>query len=299
MSQPTPHTTVPAPPPRPDDSHKGTFGTVIVVGGSPAMIGAPAIAARAALRSGAGLCKVACPGSILPHVLTIEPSATGIILTDPRNTPRKQAQPDADPIAQADPDEKAVLAVGPGLGGLPEVWPLIEPLLGSARPLVLDADGLNALASSQHALERDAATVLTPHPGEYKRLAEAAGIDLDPTDPAQRPEAAAALARHHRAVVLLKGRHTVVSDGDRCYENQTGNPALATAGSGDVLTGVTAALLAAGMDAFAAACLAAYVHGRAADDWCVAHGRSGLRALELADGLPDVFAALRQGSSSS
>ena len=163
-------------------------------------------------------------------------------------------------------------------------------------PMVFDADALNVLADQGDLLQAGRAggpRVLTPHPGEFRRLAEPLGITLDPTDPKQRLDAAAALAKALSAVVLLKGRHTVISDGERYATNTTGNPALATAGSGDVLTGLVAALLAQGMDAFDAAHLAAHVHGRAADQWAAKHGRAGLRAMDLADGIPDALHALR------
>ncbi len=270
----------PAPPPRPRDGHKGTFGTVIVVGGCATMIGAPAIAARAACRSGVGLVKIAAERAVLPFALTIEPSATGCVLED------------AASVAAADPRRAAVLAVGPGFGdGHDE---LVLALLDGPRAMVLDADGLNALARSGRAAQRAAPLILTPHPGEFRRLAEPLDIALSPTDPGERSRAAAALAQAHDGVVVLKGADTVVSDGRRVYVNQTGNVALATAGSGDVLTGVAAALLAAGMTPFDAAVLAVYAHGLAADAWSDRHGPAGLRAQDLADELPLVFKALRR-----
>lgn len=282
-------TDIPPPPSRPDDAHKGTFGTVIVLGGCDTMIGAPALCARAALRSGVGLVKVACPPDVLPFVLTIEPSATGIAIGD---------EP-AEVLAQldlADPDKKAVLAVGPGLGQRSVRGELVEALLAGPRAIVLDADGLNLLAkrlrSGGDAIEPAAPLVLTPHPGEYKRLASALGIDADPLgDDAERGRAAALLAQRLSAVVVLKGHRTVISDGRRSAFNTTGNPALATAGSGDVLTGLTASLLAQGMEGFDAARLGAYTHGSAADQWMKKHGDRGLRAIELADLLPQVLQA--------
>lgn len=275
---------IPTPPPRPDDAHKGTFGTVIVVGGCDTMIGAPAICARAALRSGVGLVKIACPPSVLPFVLTIEPSATGIAIGDEPGDALAQ-------IERADPDAKAVLAVGPGLGMDPRRSDLLMALLGWARPIVLDADGLNLFAKrmkqTRDSMPRTAPLILTPHPGEYRRLAEALGIDADPAgDEAERGRAASLLAQQLDAVVVLKGKHSVITDGERYAINPTGNPALATAGSGDVLTGIIASLLAQGMDAFEAAQLGAHVHGLAADQWASNQGRRGLRAMELADGLP-------------
>jgi len=278
-------TTIPAPPARPDDAHKGTFGTVIVVGGCATMIGAPAICATAALRGGVGLCKVATEPRVLPFVLSVQPSATGIELGD-----------DVTVIDDADPSGDAVLAIGPGLSTAQRAAGLIEPLLFAphhARPYVLDADGLNLLAETGRRLSRGVPRVLTPHPGEFRRLAKPLGITHDPTDESRRPDAAAELAQLHRGTVVLKGHRTAVSDGQRVFINDTGNAALATAGSGDVLTGLIAALLAQGMDAFDAAVLGVHVHGRAADDWAKAHGPSGLTAMELAQRLPAALHALR------
>jgi len=281
---------IPQIPPRPANAHKGTFGTVIVVGGCEHMIGAPALCARAAFRSGAGLVKVACPHSILPHVLTIEPSATGIAIG---------GEPE-DALAQielADPHKRAVLAVGPGLGRDERNAELVTALVRGKRPVVLDADGLNLLASK---LDEDPAAiyvhgplVLTPHPGEFNYLADVLGISADPTDPEQRIEAAATLAHELNAVVLLKGHKSVIAEPDQFAVNNTGNAALATAGSGDVLTGMTASLVAQGMDVFNAARLAAHVHGLAGDRWSQQHGLRGLRATELTDWLPLAFSSLQ------
>ena len=279
---------LPGVPDRPVDAHKGTFGTVIVVGGCATMIGAPALCAMAAFRAGAGLVKIAAPREWLAPMLTIWPGATGI-------EPPSDAHQAVEAINKVDGDGSAVLAIGPGLGRDAQTPMLVEQLLRGRRDVVLDADGLNALAARGRPRPRvgDGALVMTPHPGEFRRLARALAIEHDPTDPAQRPAAAAALARACGAVVLLKGHHTIVSDGQRVYENQSGNPALATAGSGDVLTGLIAALLAQQVDAFDAAMLGAHLHGLAADAWAHDHGPSGMRAVDLANLLPDAFAAHR------
>ena len=282
-------TDVPPCPPRPDDAHKGTFGTVIVVGGCPTMIGAPALCAAAALRSGVGLAKLATDAATLSAAITIEPGATGIVLpTDPAEA--------AAAIDAADPGGRAVLALGPGMGLQSHQSGLLIRLLGGPRAAVLDADGLNLLAATGRPRpEAGGDLVMTPHPGEFARLAEPAGVAASPTDPAQRPAAAAALARHHHAVVVLKGRRTIVSDGLVFYENTTGNPALATAGSGDVLAGLIAALLAQSLPPFDAAVLGTYLHGLAADTFAARFGPSGLTAQHLAGLLPEAFQQHRQG----
>lgn len=266
-------------PSRPADGHKGTFGTVVVIGGSPLMIGAPALTATAALRSGAGLVKVASSAEVCRGVMTIQPSVTGM------------APEELDTLRDA---EKTVLAIGPGWGGGggggDVVDAVLRRVLSWSNALVVDADGLNALARlGDAARPAELPWVLTPHPGEFRRLAGAFGISGDPTDPGQRPAAAAALAAVTGAVVVLKGRHTIVCDGKRAYRNDTGNPALATAGTGDVLTGLIAGLIAQGTDAFDAAVLGVYLHGDAADAWAAEHGASGMLAMELADALPGAF----------
>ncbi len=276
-------------PSRPRDGHKGTFGTVIVVGGCPTMVGAPALCSAAAFRAGAGLVKLATLAQVLPHALTIEPGATGIVLLG-------RTREDLRLLDRADPDARAVLAVGPGMG---DAWPmtLVTSLLRGPRPVVLDADGLNRLAAFGRPRLGDAPLVMTPHPGEFRRLAQPLGIAADPTNVKQRPQAAAALAQAHRAVVVLKGYRTVVSDGTRRYINTTGNPALATAGSGDVLTGVIAALLAQGMAPFDAAALGAYLHGLAGDMWAEYCGPSGLTARDLALQLPSAIEKRRNAET--
>eukprot|EP00051_Salpingoeca_urceolata_P009581 m.116087 g.116087 ORF g.116087 m.116087 type:complete len:495 (+) comp16369_c0_seq6:553-2037(+) len=284
---------LPAAPARPDGAHKGTFGTVMIIGGTETMIGAPAISATAALRSGVGLCKVMVDKSILPFVLVAQPSATGGML----GASDKETLAS---LAKADPDAKSVLAVGPGFGQDPARQSLVLALLASGRRMVLDADGLNWLAASKVRLKHDTRAspsakglILTPHPGEFRRLAEPLSITENPVVAEERPVAAAKLALAHNAVVVLKGDRTVVTDGSRFYINTSGNPALSTAGSGDVLTGLLASLLAQGMPAFEAAVLGVHVHGRAADEWAAQHGRAGLLAMELAHQLPKALNPLR------
>jgi NAD(P)H-hydrate epimerase len=281
-------TKLPDAPVRPAQAHKGTFGTVIVLGGCETMIGAPALCASAALRSGAGLVKVAVPASILQAVIAIEPGATGIALSE-----------DADStvalLADADPDDSAVLAVGPGWGADASRGELLERILGGRRCAVLDADGLNALAETGRPRPRPGPPlVLTPHPGEFRRLAAPLGIREEPTDDRARPSAAANLAATHDAVVVLKGRHSIVADAGRYSVNRTGNPALATAGSGDILTGVIAALCAQTMAPFDAASLGVHLHGLAADRWAKEHGQSGLTAFDLAEEMPKAFESHRR-----
>lgn len=237
--------------------------------------------------------KIATLDSLLPFVLSIEPGATGIPLEESTDLARA--------LEAADPQGRAILAVGPGWGQHPRNHTLLQSVLAGSRPIVLDADGLNLLAQRGRPRPLPGPPlVLTPHPGEYLRLARPLGIRLDPTDPAQRPQATMELAQAHQAVVVLKGPNTVVAEmprtpaaptgpqepAGRIYVNTTGNPALATAGSGDVLTGLIAGLMAQGMEAFHAAVLGVYLHGLAGDLWAQDYGPRGLTARDLIQLIP-------------
>jgi NAD(P)H-hydrate epimerase len=276
---------VPQVPARPADGHKGTFGTVVVFGGSPHMIGAPALSATAALRSGAGLVKLAVPETIVPFAITIEPGATGIPL--PHITDSVAVKRTLETIG-----DDTVLAVGPGMGVGDDQQTWLTKLLAKPNAMVLDADGLNNLSHLAAEFRgRTGPLVVTPHPGEFKRLAHAFDID-----DASRQHSAAALAKALNATVVLKGQHTVVTDGSRTYINQTGNPALATAGSGDVLTGVIAGLIAQRMPPLEAAVLGVYLHGLAADLWVAKHDGSpaGMLARDIASWIPHAIAHHRK-----
>ncbi|MBY0227796.1 MAG: NAD(P)H-hydrate dehydratase [Gemmataceae bacterium] len=251
-------------PPRPEDAHKGTFGTVLVVAGGPGMSGAAALCGMAALRGGAGLVRLAVPDAVLPLVAAHSPC----YMASPLSAWRELA-------AQA-----SAIVAGPGLGQSEEVRRLVRDLCATGEtPLLLDADALNVLGDSAWG-SRPA--VVTPHPGEFKRLL---GREL-----ADREEDAAQFASERRCVVLLKGAGTVVTDGARLYVNGTGNPGMATGGTGDVLAGLIGALLAQGMPAFEAAVLGAHLHGLAGDI-AAEHLGHRLIATDLLGSLP---AAMRQ-----
>jgi NAD(P)H-hydrate epimerase len=298
---------LPALPPRPADGHKGTFGTVCVVGGQceapRVMIGGPALCALAALRVGAGLAVLAMPEPLLAAGLTIAPSATGLALpvdAQGRLVPNRVAE-----VLDAHAEGLSCVAIGPGLGPGPAAQQILARLITQTHvPLVIDADALNALAALRE-VQRDlrAACILTPHPGEYQRLAAALGIAIDVRRAERREEAAMALAQRLGCVVVLKGRHTVVSDGRSAFVNRSGNVALATAGTGDVLTGIIAGLVAQfaarGGDTAAPGRLSllecarwgARLHGRAADRWRERHGDAGMLAADLLLELPDALRA--------
>ena len=305
----TPASSLPPLPPRDPRGHKGTFGTVAIYGGCAAgqtcMIGAPALAAVAVLRAGAGLARIVAPDSIIKEALTIAPSATGVGV----ETVGGEIAPH---VASAAIDACAsacdCLLVGPGMGVSDGSRAAsLRAVQQEDVSVVVDADAINCLAQTA-ALHLDfhAAAVLTPHPGEYRRLAESLNVDGDATDPAGRASACERLAQRLGCIVVLKGAGTVVSDGHRTWTNTTGSAALATGGTGDVLAGVVAGLIAQfaaasspgpttrPLDLYDAARLAVHAHGRAAELWTQSrHASAGLLAVELASFIPEALEQLR------
>ena len=278
-------TTIPKLTPRTAQAHKGDFGKVLIVGGSRGMVGAPSLAANAALRSGAGLVRVAVPQTIQLTVAQLTPCATTIPLAeDNKGFLSRHALND---ILNALEDND-VLALGPGLGQTNELTELVPTVINQCdKPMIIDADGLNNLAAvGSNAWKLGPNTVLTPHPGEMRRLWQGCFREEMPAD---RTEQAEKLARRTHTVVVLKGAGTVVTDGKSTYINETGNPGMATGGTGDVLTGCIAALSArqgtAAMSVLDAAILAVYVHGRAGDLAAAVMGQTALIAADLIDRL--------------
>jgi ADP-dependent NAD(P)H-hydrate dehydratase len=276
---------VPRLPPRPVDSHKGTFGRVFVVAGSIGMTGAAALVGRAALRAGAGLVRVATARSALPIVASIEPSYTTLPLPED-NAGRVSAKAINAILSAA--EENDVLAIGPGLGQSTGLRSVVAALIEQeGLRLLVDGDGLNNLSKlTGWPKQRKADLILTPHPGEMRRLWS--GLFREDM-PKNRQETAARVAQTTGAVVALKGAGTVVTDGRRVYVNTTGNPGMATAGAGDVLTGVTSALAGQGLSSFDATVLAVYVHGLAGDLAAARLGQVSLIATDLIDTLPEAF----------
>ena len=275
--------------PRAADSHKGTFGHLLLVAGSPGKAGAAVLAARAAVRGGAGLVSVAVPEPILATVdLGSLESMTIPLAARPAGGLDRAAG--AEVLAAL--DGKDAMALGPGLGREPETTAAIrQAVLESEAPLVLDADGLNAFAGEPGLLAgREGVTILTPHPGELARLLgiPVAEILEDRVEWARRAAAATG------AIAVLKGHQTLVAEpvGD-VYLSPTGNPGMATGGVGDVLTGLLGALLAQGYDGRMAALLGVYLHGLAGDLAAARRGEEALRAGDLVASLPAAFQALR------
>ena len=269
--------------------HKGTFGHVLIVAGSEGKTGAAALSAEGALRAGSGLVTLACPRG-LNDILEVKCTETMTLPVGPVAS-RSFALESAPVILEASAGMD-VVALGPGLGQAPETGDFVEALVTElACPLVLDADGLNALCEKPECLRsRRQETVITPHPGEAARLlgVSASAINRD------RVGAARSLASKTGAVVLLKGAATVcVNPQGQAVINPTGGPNLATAGTGDVLTGIVASLIGQGVEAFRAAAVAAWWHGRAADGLAQVHGTRGTLASEIAGALPQAERQLR------
>ncbi len=269
--------------PRTPDSNKGNFGRVLIVAGSRGMTGAAILCGTAALRGGAGLVRLAVPADVLPIVAMGQPCyMTAGLAHDPHGRIDAAAEAEVAALLRAND----VAAVGPGLGQSAGVAHCVRALLTIPKPLVLDADGLNVLRGDTAPLRgRAAPLVLTPHPGEFARLLR---TDV-PTVLAQREELVNRFAADHGLVLVLKGHATLVADGQHLYRNTTGNPGMATGGTGDVLTGLIAALIGQGLDAFAAARLGVYLHGLAGDLAREDLGEVSLIATDLLDYLPRAF----------
>ena len=283
-------------PPRQPDGHKGTYGRALLVGGSRGMAGSIALSGISCLKSGAGLVTLAVPDRCLETVAGFHPAYMTIPLPDDAEG---RLSRDALPRLLELFEAKDVAAIGPGLGQSADVQRIVQELFEKAPcPLVIDADGLNALAKAGKALKpATQPRILTPHPGEFARLEEAL---LDGEAPAGKPDrdrqkaAAKRLAAKYGVVVVLKGNRTFVTDGERTYENQTGNPGMATGGTGDCLTGVLTALVGQGLSAYDAAILGVHVHGLAGDLAAAACGQVGMTALDLAEHLPAAFQAIER-----
>ena len=275
--------------PRAAESHKGTYGRVLLIAGSTGMSGAAVLASLAALRSGAGLVQVAVPQPCWPIVAAAEPS----FLTLP--LPADDAgriSADARPLVEQSLAVATAVAIGPGLGRSSQLTELVRWLFATCpHPLIVDADALRALAElPTPAAAPPAPRVLTPHPGEFDALA---GLAERPA-PHQRLELATQFAARwgDRCVLVLKGHRTVIADATQSAVNSTGNPGMATGGTGDVLTGVIAALLAQGLSAWQAARLGVYVHGLAGDFAAAQTGEVSLIASDLIAALPRAFQAV-------
>ena len=284
---------LPSLPPRARDGHKGDYGRVLVIGGSRGMAGAPALTGLATLRSGAGLVTVATPALTQPIVATFSPCFMTLPLVEDDYGIADYANV-VDLVAAR--EQFDVWAIGPGLGRGDGVTELVAQLYREIpRPMVVDADALNAMAAAlkrnPQALAKPAGPrVLTPHPGEFARLAGAASGG----ETADRVDAVAKLCQRDpsgQLTIILKGHESVVCDGQRYAVNATGNPGMATGGTGDCLTGVIAGLLGQQLSPWDAARLGMNLHGLAGDLAAKHLGEVSLIASDLLTYLPEAFKA--------
>ena len=257
-------------------AHKGDFGKILLLCGSRGYTGAPALAAMGALRSGAGLVYLGVPESIY--------AIEAVKLTEPVVFPL----PDEGGMfsVAASEELKGLLSkmdavlIGPGMGQSAGTLAVTKVILESFRgPVIVDADGINVLAAHKDILrERIDPVILTPHAGEFVRLAGSLGAD--------READAIALAQERNAIVLLKGHETVVTDGTVVYVNHTGNPGMAVGGSGDVLSGMITSLCGQGLQPLEAAACAAWLHGKAGDCCAAEIGQYGMLPSDMLNVLP-------------
>jgi NAD(P)H-hydrate epimerase len=270
-------------PARKPDSHKGDFGRALLIGGSQGMAGSIALSGMAALRSGAGLVKVATPATCQPTVAACEPSMMTIAL--PADA-RGQIAGSARSILADAAAEATSVACGPGLGRSSELVELVGWLYESVKqPMIVDADALNALSQRRDVLAKAGGPrIFTPHSGEFGRL-----IGREKISPPERESLAREFALRTGGVVVLKGHQTVVTDGKDLAINSTGNPGMATGGTGDVLTGIITALVCQHLSPFDAARLGTYVHGLAGDLAAAELGEVSMIASDVVKYLPQAW----------
>jgi ADP-dependent NAD(P)H-hydrate dehydratase / NAD(P)H-hydrate epimerase len=290
----TPEMLRPLIPARSRDSHKGTFGHVLILAGSRGFTGAARLAAEGAYRSGAGLVTVGIPEPLAAVAAAMLIEAMSLALPATRSESFSPAA--VGPALDAAQTRQAVV-LGPGISQHEDTRRFVAEFVEQCPvPLLIDADGLNCLSHDLSPLARAGAPViLTPHPGEMARLC---GCSTDEVQSA-RAEKASEFARSHNCVVILKGSRTVVaSNGETCYTNPTGNAGLATGGTGDVLSGLVGGLLAQGLSCDKAARLGVYLHGLAGDFAARELTQQAMLARDVLAALPQAWHALIEGNDS-
>lgn len=264
-------------------AHKGNFGHCLIIAGSTGKTGAAALAANSAVRTGAGLVTLATPEAIHP-ILEIKTTEAMTIPLPDSGTGYLTGQ--AMGVIETALIDKKSVGIGPGIDRKPETSDLVHRLVENVRiPVVLDADALNALSDDLTVLSRSksSAIIITPHPGEMSRLIGASIPDVA----AVRLSIAQEFAKNHRVYVVLKGARTVIAAPDGMAAiNGSGNPGMATGGTGDVLTGMITALLAQGYNAWQSCCLGVYLHGMAGDMVALEKGQIGMNATDLMESIP-------------
>lgn len=266
-------------PERKSDTHKGNYGKILLLCGSRGYTGAAALASLGALRSGAGLVYLAVPESIY--------AIEAVKLTEPVIIPLQDSCGTYAPAAVCEVlsllHGKDAVLIGPGIGVSDGSEAVVCAVLKAFNgPVVLDADGINVLRSHKDILRsRTSPTILTPHDGEFLRFGGILGSD--------RLQSAITFAKEQNVILLLKGHQTIITDGTTSYINTTGNPGMATGGSGDVLAGIIAALLGQGLHPLEAAACGAWLHGAAGDICAEEIGQYGMLPSDMLDVLPRLF----------
>ncbi len=277
--------------PRSSQAHKGQFGHLLVVAGSPGKTGAGVMASEAALRVGAGLVSMALPRSLN---LAMEARLTEVMTLPLSEGPEQSLSMAACSEILEALEGKSGLVLGPGISTMGETPELVRQLVTQVRlPMLIDADGLNALAGNPELLRQaQGVRILTPHPGEAARLLSISTSQVQ----SDRIKAALELSQRSSSYVVLKGAGTILADPQgRLRFVPTGNPAMASGGMGDVLSGIIGGLLVQGLQPFEAMSLGAYVHGLVADEWASAKGKRGLVATDLLPLIPEALERILQG----
>ncbi|MBA3859365.1 MAG: NAD(P)H-hydrate dehydratase [Cyanobacteria bacterium PR.3.49] len=284
-------------PKRAANSHKGSFGYLLTIAGSLGMSGATMLATESSLKVGTGLCVLATPSSLVPHL-----PAREVIYRPIAETDETTIAPKALWELEKDLDKATAVVLGPGLSTNEETVSFVQKFMSKVMdrsnevPCLIDADGLNCISENTKVFPEDAKhIVITPHPKELARLLDESTSDIQKDRVASATKAAAEFG----CIVVLKGAHTVIADPDgNVFINPTGNPGMSTAGVGDVLSGIIGGLLAQGVEPFDAAVAGAYLHGRAGDLAAHILGEASVTAGSLVDCLPDAIRSIEEEAPS-
>jgi len=277
--------------PRKSDSNKGDFGRALIVAGSYGMCGAAILAAKGCLRSGVGTLRVALPDNIYPIAASTVPESMFIPL---KPSASGGIDSSALKVVSGLAAQSAAVLVGCGMQNTEDTRAIVSGLLDvQGIPLIIDADGINSVSDDIDLLRNSPAqVVLTPHPGEMSRLTKTSIADIQ----SNRREIAARFAAETGAVVLLKGKNTVIaSPNGEAHINPTGNPGMATGGSGDLLAGILLSLICQGLSLFDASVCAAYIHGAAGDAASARLSQHSMLPSDMIDELPGVFLNIETG----
>ena len=276
-------------PRRKPDTHKGDYGHIFILAGSLGLSGAAVLCANSAMRSGAGLVTLGVPEGV--YSIIAKKAYPEVMVRPLAETKDKTLSLKAYPAIMSLIEKTDVLAIGPGLSRNPQTQKLIRRIISNIhKPMVIDADALNALSGNLEILRINPnLKILTPHPGEFSRLSGAPRVYIQKN----RETLAKKFAYDYNIILVLKGHNTVVASPNKLYVNKTGNPGMATAGSGDVLTGIISALLGQGLNGFSAAKTGAYLHGLAGDLAAKEKTQAALIASDIIKNIPEGIKRLK------